>query len=225
MQTWAGVDDFKFQINDIPPMRARKLEALRKLLRDNYALAVHTHEIADINGLQAILDALAAGIQAYRVPGYFTATPISDETLHIHSVVSDIYFPANFAGSQAAIGIDPTATFTITIYRNPVFTALKITDGEIVGTLEYSTAGVVTWASTNGDPVQFEIGDVIGLKAPTSADATAAVASFTLYALIEFIANFLLLSGDHNTDGLSLIEMTGDESGYILLSGDEKYGE
>jgi hypothetical protein len=73
--------------------------------------------------------------------------------------------------------------------------------------------------------VQIERGDVVGLKAPT-ADATAALASFTLYAIMAYIANLLLYTGDQNTDGVSLVALSGDQAGgFEMLSGDMKYGE
>jgi hypothetical protein len=217
-------DHLQFRGSDNTPTRAQKLEILRRDLIANYSRVGHGHAIADVEGLEEILALLLAGNASYRIPGYFREIPGADDTLHLHSVTDDIYFQADFEGSQADIGINPTATFVVTIYRNPTFTGTVITGGEVIGTLTYSAAGVVTWATTNNDVVQLNKGDVVGLKAP-AADATAAVASFTLYAIMAYIANLLLYTGDQNEDGVSLIMLSGDQAGGAeMLSGDQKYG-
>lgn len=207
------LDELFFRQNDNPPTRAQKLEILKRLLQ----------------ALRDEFDALeipVPGQNIYRIPGYFTAAPAANATLHLHSVTTAAYIPANFEGSEAHVGISPAAEFEITIYRNPTFTGEEITGGEVIGTLTYGTDSSVTWASWNGEEVQLEDGDLIGMKAP-GADASIRCGSFTIYAIVEYIANLLLLSGDM-TDGDDLVLLSGDMqsdgSDALVLSGDEQYG-
>lgn len=118
------------------------------------------------------------------VAGGFVGIPTTDETLLLWSAVEAITFPANFAGSQGKIGINPTASFVLTVYKNPTFTGLAISGGTAIGTITISTGGAFTFATTGGAAQSLAAGDQLGVKAPTTGDATAACGSWTLLGRI-----------------------------------------
>lgn len=207
--------EIQFQQNDNPPTRAQKLELIR----------------AAIIALQAATPASTTTTTVvtggYRIPGYFVETPAANRTLLLHSSTDDLYFLANFAGSQANINVNPAVAFVVDVIQNPVVTGLNITGGTLLGTLTFGTNGSVTWATVDGLPKQILKGEEIGLRAPSVADAAAAAASFTLYAEIGYLLNLLLFSGDQ-TDGDDIVKLSGDQSSggtdFLLLSGDQQYG-
>ena len=101
----------------------------------------------------------------FKLPFFFTTTPVAYETLGM--IVADEAFsiPANFAGAQNVVtGINPTSAFTITVERN----------GTAIGTIVISTAGVATLSTAGGSAVTVNVGDVITYNAPATVDATIA---------------------------------------------------
>lgn len=127
-------------------------------------------------------DAASAVNLFYRVGSFFVSTPTATETLVIHPVTANILFPANFAGSIVKTGINPAASFTATIYKNPTFTGTTISGGTAVGTIVIATTGVATLATTGGDAQAFAAGDVLGIAAPATPDTTIACVGITLDA-------------------------------------------
>lgn len=211
----ASLADLTFRQADNPPTRAQKLELLKA------ALAT----------LQAEFDALdltppdIGAANAYRIPGYFTTAPATDETLHLHSLVNDVFFYPEFEGSQGAAGQAPLADYVCTIYRNPIMDASSITGGEIIGTLTFAASGAISWATTDGYPIQLYDGDVIGMKAP-AADADIRFGSFTLFAWVGFFANLLAYTSDDDSSGTVNVLLSGDQSDgddLVVLSGDQKF--
>lgn len=206
--------EIQFRQNDTPPTRAQKLELIREIV------------IEIINNLpddEPDPDPIGDGTEAYRIPGYFVETPLADYTLHLHSVTNDILFFPAFAGSQAHCGIAPTDDYVMEIFRNPTFTGLEITGAEeLLGWLTFGADGSVTWATVDDLPKQVLKADCIGIKAP-GADATVALGSFTLYALIQFALQAKQFSGDQHEEG-GVVFLSGDQEGFIIYSGDQQYG-
>jgi hypothetical protein len=125
--------------------------------------------------------ALAVSVASSRpVAGFFTSIPTADETLLLYTAIEAITFAANFAGSYGKIGINPTASFVLTVYKNPTFTGLLITGGTNIGTITIGTGGAFTFATTGGISQSLAAGDLMGVKGPTTPDATAACAAFNL---------------------------------------------
>lgn len=89
-------------------------------------------------------------------------------------IVADRAFtlPVDLAGSQAAIGINPDSTLTLTLLKN----------GASIGTVTFSTIGAPT--ITVASSTAFSVGDVFGVDAPASADASGADISLAIKATI-----------------------------------------
>lgn len=209
----ASLDDLTFRQADNPPTRAQKLELLKRLVADLQA------EVDAIDIPEAELGAA----NVYRIPGYFTAAPATDATLHLHSIVNDCFFYPAFSGSEAAAGQAPAADYVCTIYRNPTMDGTEIVGGTIIGTLTFTESGGTIWATTNNYPVQLFDGDVLGVKAPAS-DADIRFASFTLFAWVGFVANVLEYTSDDDT--VELVLLSGDQSDgddLLVLSGDQEF--
>lgn len=96
--------------------------------------------------------------------------PTASEVLVRHTLAETVNFAANFSGSSGTIGINPTASYVLTVAKN----------GATVGTITFSTSGTVTFATTGGSAVAFAPGDVLTITAPASTDATADQLSPTL---------------------------------------------
>ncbi len=125
-------------------------------------------------------DANARAALGRPIAGFFSSTPTADETLLLYPAVEAITFAANFAGSFGKIGINPTASFVLEVYKNPTFTGLLITGGTVIGTITIGTGGAFTFATTGGTSQALAAGNWIGIKGPTTPDATVACAAFNL---------------------------------------------
>lgn len=138
--------------------------------------------VDNLSDLTNVYTALANLGMFYRVGSFFVATPIATETLVIHPVTAHVTFPANFAGSVVKCGINPAASFVMTVYRNPTFTGTTISGGTAVGTLTISTGGAATLVTTGGLTQVFAVGDVLGIAGPVTPDTTIACVGITLDA-------------------------------------------
>jgi len=96
-------------------------------------------------------------------------TPTASQVLLDWLFAEAVTFADEFAGSLASVGVNPTATFVITVQKN----------GSTVGTISVSTSGVATFTTT-GTTVVFASGDVLTLVAPGTPDATVARLRVTL---------------------------------------------
>lgn len=113
----------------------------------------------------------SGGSTAYRV-GFFATTALSaSEVAAIHVFTDAAEFSANFAGSRASVGVNPGASFVMSVQKN----------GAEVGTITISTAGVITFATSGGAAVSFAAGDVLRVVGPATA-GTAANFAVTLRA-------------------------------------------
>jgi hypothetical protein len=114
----------------------------------------------------------------------FVPLPTNDETLGLYVFTETVQFSANWSGAQYESAVLPTATTTITIYKNPTFTGDVITGGTVAGTVSINTSGVATFATTGGTAVSYATGDSVGFKNQAAADATAR-GSFTLKGVVQ----------------------------------------
>ena len=77
--------------------------------------------------------------------------------------VRAIDFADDFAGSQGHVGTNPASTATFDVKKN----------GSSIGSIQVSTSGVFTFATTGG-AVSLSAGDRISIQAPSPADASMA---------------------------------------------------
>lgn len=78
-------------------------------------------------------------------------------------------FPDNFTDARGSIGVNPSATVTLDVYRNTT----------LIGNITISTAGVFTFTTSGATTEVFSAGQYLSVVTGT-ADATAANISFTL---------------------------------------------
>lgn len=124
-----------------------------------------------------IADVLALGLADDRIRQvmgrpitfFFTSTPTSDEVLLLYPAIENVTFADDFSGSLGRVGVNPTATFVLTVLKN----------GVAVGTITISTVGAVTFATTGG-VLSLVPGDVLAVVAPSVVDATIKNVSITM---------------------------------------------
>lgn len=105
----------------------------------------------------------------YRVPWFFTTSPISSEVLLIHIFTTAVAFPANFAGTLGHCETPPAAGFAIDVVK---VTAAGASSS--VGTITIANGtGVVTFTSASGAAVNFAAGDRMKLVASATAGTAA----------------------------------------------------
>jgi hypothetical protein len=125
-------------------------------------------DLVEISDPELLLAFLGLGTVGYSVPFGFVSPPLGAETLLIHVFAEAVTFADNFAGAQGSIGINPTATTVLDVYKN----------GVGVGTISVSTGGVATFA-TLGAELSFAVGDRMRVDGPAVADLTIANSAFT----------------------------------------------
>lgn len=114
------------------------------------------------------------GLRDYSVGGGAPNNIQSNEYLLDHIVSRAFTLPANFAGSQAGCGTNPTATYVLAVFQTTAGVTTQI------GTITIATNGAVTLATTGGAAFAFSPGDVIAVQAPSTVDGTIARVRFTL---------------------------------------------
>lgn len=97
----------------------------------------------------------------YDIGIFFPGTPANAQVMLLLQFTRGVIYPANFAGSTALCGINPTASVTFTIYKN----------GVSIGTLILSTAGTATFTAS---AVSFNATDTMKIVGPATADLTLA---------------------------------------------------
>jgi hypothetical protein len=103
---------------------------------------------------QGRITSIVAGGTSYKVPfGFDTPTPAANEVMLLHTFVSTVIFADEWAGSYGNVSGNPAATYTFTVNKR---TAAGVVT--TVGTIDVSTAGVCTFATT-GTTVTFDAGD------------------------------------------------------------------
>lgn len=123
------------------------------------------------NSRRTTTAAVAAVARPYDVPlSYAGGPPAADEVLQGVVVPRQVDFAADFAGSAGYIGVNPTASFVVSVQD----------DGVEIGTITVSTGGVFTFATAGGTAKTVAAGSRIEFVGPASADATAAYILATL---------------------------------------------
>ena len=102
----------------------------------------------------------------YRIGSFFTATPGETETLFMHVATDSFTLPANLAGSQVNVGINPSANVEFSLNKN----------NTTIGSITVSNNGVATLATNNNAPVRVAAGDLLTLVSPNNSLGIAATA-------------------------------------------------
>lgn len=116
------------------------------------------------------LEINASVTKAYDIASGIVGTPDADATVLNVPMVRNLDFSADFGGSIAKAVTAATAQTIFAIKKN----------GTDVGTIEFAAAATDgTFTSTGNTAVSFEIGDVMSVHAPSTADATLADIGYT----------------------------------------------
>ena len=92
--------------------------------------------------------------------------PVGGQVLFSHFFEEPVFFQPNFNGFQGGIdktsGVNPTATYVCTIYKNGIH----------IGDITYSTGGVATATSIGGTSGTFAVSDCMTILGNAVPDAT-----------------------------------------------------
>lgn len=134
-----------------------------------FSLGPGEFAVAQVRGDDMILIA-RGGIDPYDLAVFVPGVMSNDQLLFQHIVTRPFTLADDFAGSQMVAGVAATATTTLDIEKN----------GSGIGTVQITSGGVVTFATTGSGAESFAAGDVLTILAPSSADATLADVAITL---------------------------------------------
>ena len=110
----------------------------------------------------------------YDIRGGFSSTPTSSQVLDTIPIVRSVTFSADFAGSVGQIETNPTSDMEISVQDDAVE----------IGTITIASAdGAFTFATDGGTAKVVAAGSILSFVAPSSADATAANAVWTILGL------------------------------------------
>lgn len=104
----------------------------------------------------------------YDLVVFLPGVPANGQVYPIFNIVRDCYLPVNLLNAVGSVVTNPTNPVTINVLKNNV----------VVGTINVSTAGAVTYTFVN--KVDFIPGDQFALQFPNPADATMAGFAVTL---------------------------------------------
>lgn len=119
-------------------------------------------------------DAASAPTIPYDIAIFQASTPITDQIIAEIEVGRAITIPDDFAGSQANIGVNATATYVIDIQKN----------GVDVGDVSFDTSGTPTW-TTDAGAITLVAGDLLSFDGQTTVDATIANIAITIVATVD----------------------------------------
>ena len=120
-----------------------------------------------LNGTDVVQLPIAAppGSQPWDIGNFIDGPPSAGLVVMRWIHARTVTFPANFSNNQMKAGTGATNTATFIVNKN----------GAQVGTATFSAgAGTAVWASSGGNPVVYNAGDVGTFVAPNPADATLA---------------------------------------------------
>ena len=118
------------------------------------------------NGLFLVVGSMAS--QGFSIGTFIAGKPGASEKLIRFKTPKAFTLPVALTGSQFVAEVAATASTTFTITKN----------GTSIGTLAFAASGTVP-TITFATATAFVVGDVLGLNAPATADATLADISFT----------------------------------------------
>jgi hypothetical protein len=113
---------------------------------------------------------ISLGPQPYDIPFSQPSKPGSGTVYPWVTILRSVSFPANFSGSRATVGTNPTSTATYTILKN----------GSSIGTVAISTSGTATFTTSGGGSVSCSAGDRLTIQAPSPQDATLSDVAITI---------------------------------------------
>lgn len=143
-----------------------------------------------------------AATSTYDPPVAFRSKPGANEIIGFLQTRLDMTLQANFAGSAASIGVNPTASMVIR-----VFDCARMTDaGTQIGTVTFNTSGVPTFATTGGTEKVVAAGRCVKFLAPASVDATGEQIS-------------IVLAGDVTGAVLKLGSMSNQDANNVNITG------
>jgi len=103
--------------------------------------------------------------QPFDVTSFYPGAPTASAKILRVPLARSVNFAANFSGSYAKAGAAATGSTVIDIQKN----------GSSVGSITFAASGSsATFTSSGGSAVSFSAGDVLGIIAPGTADATLA---------------------------------------------------
>lgn len=138
----------------------------------------------------------------YDPPVSFRGKPGSNEIIGFLQTRLDMVLQADFAGSQASIGVNPTASFVVR-----VIDCTSMSDaGTQIGTVTFDTSGVPTFATTDNEEKTVTAGRCVKFLAPSTVDTTAEQISITL-------------AGDVTGATLELGTMANQDADSVNISG------
>lgn len=118
---------------------------------------------------RAPLDELPFPASPYDLPMSFAGTPGGGELLGMLSIVRDLEFAANFAGSVGHVGTNPDATYEIDVQD----------DGVSIGTISISTAGAFTFTTTSGTAKSVASGSLIEFIGSSDSPAEETISNIS----------------------------------------------
>lgn len=98
---------------------------------------------------------------------YVSGTPSTSSVIYKRLLTQRATFPANFAGSIASVLNPPSSTTTLDVKDN----------GSTIGTIQFDTAGDVTFATTSGTEKTVDAGDRITIETQGSVNGIAGIAA------------------------------------------------
>lgn len=110
------------------------------------------------------------GSGAYDMRFGFTVTPTSDQVIDTVMICRNIDWPADLTGSVGIVGVNPTASFEMTIKD----------DGVDIATVTVGTGGAFAFETVSNTAKTIAAGSVLTLHAPNSVDATIENLSMTI---------------------------------------------
>lgn len=131
---------------------------------DGYSL------VADAASTCGVKWSASSGINPYIVGSFLESAPANSQVMLRHVVPVAIDIATNCATSQAKLGTAATASTVFDIQKN----------GSSFGSATFASSG--TTATFSCTHTTFSAGDIITVVAPSSADATAAKFTMSLYA-------------------------------------------
>lgn len=104
-----------------------------------------------------------------RWPIYKATSPSSSEVLGVYVLTRTVLIPADFAGSQGAVGANPSSSFVLSVEL----------DGSPIGTITISTGGAFTF-STSSSEYGAGAGSTLAVIAPSTTNGSIARIALTL---------------------------------------------
>ncbi len=114
-------------------------------------------------------------LRVYDHAGCFLGVPTNGQRVYFYIAARAFTIPADFAGSQSAAVVAPTATAAFAINRN----------GLPVGTMTFAAGVPAAVFSSSGVAMEFLPGDKIDIVGPDPADATLDTLTWTFKILYD----------------------------------------